>query len=93
MTDDVEHAGMELVGRFGTETEQRMPSDALTQLLVRWAELKRDLVAYETGRCVGDHFASLDTSHIHMRALRHQIAEYERAITMLIPQQQSIYTH
>jgi len=93
MAHDVGQAGMEMVRRFSTETEQRMPSDALTQLLVRWAELKRNLVAYEAGHCVGDRFASPDTSHIHMRALRHQITEYERAITMLIPRQQPAYSH
>ena len=90
MANDVEQTALDMVRRFGVETEQRMPSDALTQFLAKRAELKRNLVAYETGRCTGDR---LDPSHIHMRAIRHQIAEYERAITMLIPRRQPAYTH
>jgi hypothetical protein len=90
MADNVEYTALEMVGRFGVETEQRMPSDALTQFLAKRAELKRNLVAYETG----DRFGTPDTSsHIHAHAIRHQIAEYERAITMLIPRRQSAYTH
>jgi hypothetical protein len=93
MADDVEHGALEMVGRFGAATKQRRPSDALTQFLAKRAELKRHLVAYETGRWTGDRSGSPDASDIEMRAIRHQIAEYERAITMLIPQPQSVYTH
>lgn len=93
MAHGVEHVGLEMVGQFGVETEQRMPSDALTQFLARRAELKRNLVAYETGRSTGSRFGSPDASHLQMRATRHQIAEYERAIMMLMPRQEPAYSH
>jgi hypothetical protein len=92
MADDVEHAALEMVEQFGVETEQRMPSDALTQFLAKRAELKRHLAVYETGCWTGDRFGTPDTSPIHMRAIRHQIAEYERAITILIPRRQPACT-
>jgi hypothetical protein len=59
-----------------------MPSDALTQFLARIAELKRNLVAYETG-C-----RTSDRSHIHMQTIQHEITEYERAVIALIPRRQ-----
>jgi len=89
MAHDVEYATLGMVGQFDIETKQRMPSDALSQFLARRAELKRNLATYETG----NRFGSPERSHIHIRALRHQITEYERAIAMLMPQPQSAYTH
>jgi hypothetical protein len=62
-----------------------MPSDALTQFLARIAELNRNLVAYETGGRTGDR------SHIHMRAIRHEITEYERAVIALIPRRRDAH--
>ena len=59
-----------------------MPDDALTQFLGRITELKRSLV---TGDPLGGHHMT----EIAMRAVKRDIAEYERAITALIPRRQN----
>jgi hypothetical protein len=66
-----------------------MPNDALTQFLVRIAELKRNLATYEVGSRVDNCLGSPNTTEIHMRAVKREIAEYERAITVLIPRKQN----
>jgi hypothetical protein len=65
-----------------------MPNDALTQFLGRVAELKRSL---ETGGHPGSHRMTEAT----MRAIRLDIAEYERAIIALIPKAECLgaYVH
>ena len=59
-----------------------MPNDALTQFLGRVAELKRSLVT-------SDRPAGHRMTEAAMQTIRRDIAEYERAITALIPQTQN----
>jgi hypothetical protein len=70
---------------FTDEIQTRRPCDAMTQLLAMRAELKRNLIAYETSCRAGD-VQCPEVAESHIRAIKHQITEYERAITALIPQ-------
>ena len=62
-----------------------MPSDVMAQLLARRAELKRDLGIYEAAWRAGGCRDASDTTEIRINTIEREIAEYERAITMLIP--------
>jgi hypothetical protein len=65
-----------------------MPNDALTQFLGRMAELKHNLMTYEAGSRADARPGSPGKTETHMQAVRRDIAEYERAITALIPRRQ-----
>jgi hypothetical protein len=65
-----------------------MSNDALKQFLDRMAELKRNLVTYEAGSRADARSGGPGTTEIRIQAARRDIAEYERAITALIPRRQ-----
>jgi hypothetical protein len=65
-----------------------MPSDALSQFLARVTELKRSLMTGEVGWLTKDRPGCPYMTEIAMQAIRRDIAEYERAITALIPRRQ-----
>jgi hypothetical protein len=62
-----------------------MPKDALSQFLARIAELKRSLMTDEVGWQTKDRPGGPHVAETAMQAIRRDIAEYERAITALIP--------
>jgi hypothetical protein len=65
-----------------------MPNDALTQFLSTRAELKHNLVTYEADSRADTRPGGPGKTEIRMQAVRRDIAEYERAITALIPRRQ-----
>jgi hypothetical protein len=62
-----------------------MPSDVLTQFLLKRAELKHRLAMCEASRPAGNRLGIPNTSALCIRNIKRDIAAYERAITMLIP--------
>jgi hypothetical protein len=66
-----------------------MPNNAISQFLARITELKRNLVNCEADCRSIERTENPQTAAMRMQSIKREIAEYERAITALIPRGQS----